>query len=36
VHGRYTFAFAAADRLRFSIENPRDGGKLWQRATKSA
>jgi len=27
--GRYTYTFLAADRLRFEIENSRDGGKTW-------
>ena len=29
IHGRYTFAFESTDRIRFSIENTRDGGKTW-------
>jgi hypothetical protein len=29
IHGRYTFAFVGPERIRFSIENTRDGGKSW-------
>jgi Protein of unknown function (DUF1579) len=29
LHGRYTFAFEGAERIRFKLENTQDGGQTW-------